>query len=267
MLDHPELGQTLSRADGRYDLVLNGGGLLTLTFERDDLLPVHRQVDAPWQDYVAVPDAVMVALDPAVTTVDFATSTTMQVHRATVASDADGSRQATVLVPSGTTATLVAPNGTETAVGELHLRATEYTVGPSGPAAMPAPLPPNSGYTYAVELSADEAIASGAARVALSQPVVFYVEGFLGFPAGMAVPVGFYDRQRGAWVPADNGRVVKVVAVTGGQADLDVTGDDVADEGATLAALGVTTAERGTLAQLYAAGQTLWRVAIPHFTA
>jgi hypothetical protein len=30
VLGHPELGQTLSRADGRYDLAVNGGGLVTL---------------------------------------------------------------------------------------------------------------------------------------------------------------------------------------------------------------------------------------------
>ena len=32
VLNHPEFGQTLSRADGAYDLVVNGGGLLTLKY-------------------------------------------------------------------------------------------------------------------------------------------------------------------------------------------------------------------------------------------
>ena len=42
-------------------------------------------------------------------------------------------------------------------------RATEYTVGANATAAMPAMLPPISAYTYAAELSVDEAIAAGAA--------------------------------------------------------------------------------------------------------
>ena len=45
---------------------------------------------------------------------------------------------------------------------------TEYTVGPNGDERMPATLPPDSGYTYAMELSADEAL--GAEQQLLSPP-------------------------------------------------------------------------------------------------
>ena len=54
----------------------------------------------------------------------------------------------------------------------LNVRATEYTVGGTGPKAMPALLPPLSAYTYAVEFSVDEAQAAGATTVQFSQPVV-----------------------------------------------------------------------------------------------
>ena len=81
---------------------------------------------------------------------------------------------------------------------------------------MPGVLPPTSGYTYAVELSADEAIAAGASSVVFSQPLANYVENFLGFPVGGAVPAGFYDRARATWVPSANGRVIKIVAIAGG---------------------------------------------------
>ena len=57
---------------------------------------------------------------------------------------------------------------------------------------MPGELPPSSGYTYAVELSADEALAAGAQEVRFSSPVPFYVENFVGFPVGSLVPAGFY---------------------------------------------------------------------------
>jgi hypothetical protein len=39
VLDHPELGQTLTRAGGHFDLAVNGGGRLTLDFEREGLIP------------------------------------------------------------------------------------------------------------------------------------------------------------------------------------------------------------------------------------
>ena len=127
-------------------------------------------------------------------------------------------------------------------------------------------LPPNSGYTYAVELSADEAQAAGASSVEFSQPVSFYVQNFLNFPVGGAVPAGYYDRTQGVWVPSDNGRVIGIVSETGGLADVDSDGDGQADDAATLAALGVTSAERAQLATLYDPGQSLWRVPMTHFT-
>ncbi|HLB36951.1 MAG TPA: RHS repeat-associated core domain-containing protein [Gemmatimonadales bacterium] len=264
VLNHPELGGTLSRVDGRFDLAVNGGGVLTLDYQKSGWLPAQRQVDAPWQDYVIVDDVVLVQLDPVVTQIDFSDS--VQVARGSVVSDTDGVRQATLLFFQGTQAQMVFPNDSVASLASLSVRATEYTVGPNGPQAMPAILPPTSGYTYAVELSADEALAAGAVRVDFSQPVVTYVENFLGFPVGMAAPVGSYDRGRGVWVPEDNGRVIEVLEVTGGIATLDTDGDQLADDSTQLAALGITTAERQTLAGLYGAGQQLWRVPVSHFS-
>jgi len=147
------------------------------------------------------------------------------------------------------------------------VRATEYTVGPGGPAAMPAALPSTSAYTYAVELSADEAAAAGAMAVQFTQPVVLYVENFLQFPVGESVPVGSYDRVQGLWVPSQNGRIIKIISSTAGLADLDTNGDGVADAAAILATLGISNAERQRLASLYQTGQSLWRISLTHFSA
>jgi hypothetical protein len=38
ILNHPEYGQTLSRADGMFDIVVNGGGHLTVKYERQPLI-------------------------------------------------------------------------------------------------------------------------------------------------------------------------------------------------------------------------------------
>ncbi len=266
VLDHPELGQTLSRSDGQFDLAVNGGGTLTVRYARDGFLPVQRTTQTPWQDYVMLPDVVMLPLDPAVTTLNLGASA-LQIARGSQVSDADGARQPTVLVPAGTAATLVMADGSETPLPTMDLRVTEYTVGARGPAAMPAVLPPSIGYTYAAEFSVDQAIAAGAVGVKFSQPLPVYIDNFLGFPTGTLVPAGFYDRQRAQWVADDSGRVIKVLSVTGGIAALDITGDDVADEGAALTDLGISAAELQQLGSTYAAGKSLWRVALKHFSA
>ncbi|MGH8849532.1 MAG: Ig-like domain-containing protein, partial [Casimicrobiaceae bacterium] len=260
VLDHPELGQTVTRSNGRFDMVVNGGGLLTIDYAITGFLPLQKQVRVPWQDYVAVPTVALIPVDAQVTSIT-ANAGAAQLHQASVISDNDGTRRAIVFFPAGTTAIMTLPNGSTQPLSTMHIRATEYTVGANGPAAMPANLPPLSGYTYCIELSADEAIAAGAVGVVFSQPVVTYVENFLQFPVGLNVPVGVYDRAKGFWVPSLNGRVVKILGSTAGLANVDTDGDNVADSG-----LGITTEERASLASLYSAGQTLWRVPVAHFS-
>src|SRR5688500_2470994 len=136
-------------------------------------------------------------------------------------------------------------------LNSLHVPATEYTVGPNVPAAMPGALPPSSAYTYAVELSVDEAVAAGATTVQFSQPIPLYVENFLGFPVGGAVPAGYYDRVKGQWVASDNGKIIRVIGIVEGLAELDTDGDGAPDDAATQAALGISDGERQQLAALY----------------
>ncbi|MBI4584689.1 MAG: PKD domain-containing protein [Planctomycetes bacterium] len=266
VLGHPELGSTATRPDGMFDLVVNGGGALIVEYEREGHLPAQRRIEVPWQDYVMAPDVALCPLDAQVTVVDLTAAADIQVAQGTPVTDADGTRQATILFPQGTTAEMVLPDGSTQPLTSLDLRATEFTVGPGGPQAMPGDLPPTSAYTYAVELAVDEAMAAGAVDVRFSTPLPFYVENFLGFPVGTTVPLGSYDRTRGVWIPAESGKVIGVLSVTGGLADLDIDGDGLADDSVALTALSITGAERERLAALYSPGQSLWRVRIAHFT-
>jgi hypothetical protein len=262
LMDHPAFGQTLTRTDGRFDLMVNGGGLATVRFEKDGLLPAQRQVDVPWSDFVTVPDVVMLGPSP-ITTMVQPGAAEAQEALGDVVNDGDGTRRALVIVQPGTTAEMEMPDGSMQPLAAFHVRITEFTVGDVGPSAMPGDLPPTSGYTYAAEFGVDEAVAAGAVLVRFSEPVIHYVENFLHFPVGTAVPTGSYDRTSGQWIPSANGRVVKIVGVTADLADLDLDGDDLADDPA---ALGIVAGERERLAARYAVGTELWRTPLPHFT-
>ncbi|NQT83340.1 fibronectin type III domain-containing protein, partial [bacterium] len=202
-LNHPEYGQTLTRDDGMFDMAVNGGGYLTVDYQKEGYLPAQRQVNVPWQDYVWLPNVVLITVDTQVTVVDF--SEPIQVAQGSPVTDDDGARQATVLFPQDTQAQMVMPDGSTQPISTLSVRATEYTVGDNGPEAMPAELPPTSGYTYCVEFTADEALAASATDVQFDKPLYFYVENFLGFPVGGAVPSGYYDREQGQWIASENG--------------------------------------------------------------
>ena len=114
----------------------------------------------------------LTALDPNVTVIPMASSEALAARGSAITDD-DGTRQATLIVPEGgVVANIELADGTRlSAVSQLSIRATEYTVGPNGRAAMPGDLPNTSGYTYAVELSADEAIAAQATRVTFNRPL------------------------------------------------------------------------------------------------
>lgn len=258
--DDAMLGQTVTRDDGRYDLAVNGGTPVTVHFARPGYLPADRTVDPSVQDYEHLDDVALTSYDPNVTAVS-AGAATPQIVQGGVTDDASGKRRATLIFLPGTHATIHLPGGTQTP-DVFHVRATEYTAGANGPATMPGDLPPDSGYTYAADYSLDEAVTAGADAVTFDKPVVNYVDNFLGFPVGSAVPLGSYDKRTATWTPEGNGRVVKVV----GPGELDVDGDGTADSGAALDALGITAAELQALSGLYQTGTELWRVQVSHFS-
>ncbi|MDZ7644677.1 MAG: PKD domain-containing protein [Woeseiaceae bacterium] len=267
VLGHPEFGRTQSRDDGMFDIAVNGGGRITINYALDGYLTVQRGVETPWNDWGYAPDVVMLELDPNANSIDLASDAPYQVARGSAETDADGTRQATVLFPQGVSAEMVLPDGSTRPLTNLTVRATEYTVGDLGHERMPARLPPPTLYTYAVELSVDEALAAGASEVTFSEPVSFYLENFIGFPAGEIVPAGYYDRRLGRWIAAPDGLVVDIVGESGGMAELDIDNDGAADAPADLQTrFGISDAERVQIASLYERGDSLWRVPLQHFT-
>ena len=147
VLGHPELGRTDTRGDGRYDVAVDGGGPVTLSFERRGYITAQRQAEAPWQDFAPVDDVVLVPYDDQVSEVGL-DSDAPQVARGSAVTDADGTRQATLLFRQGTQAEMVLPDGSTQELDQLHVRATEYTIGAERhrrrcrPPCRPAPATP-----------------------------------------------------------------------------------------------------------------------------
>jgi hypothetical protein len=230
-----DYGYTESRADGRYNLVVNGGGKLDLTFDHPEYFTVHRAATPAWHEFVFTEDLVMTPHGPTVL-VELGDGsgpltvlgTPSDVGRPVETQDADGPRVPLVVFPADVAATIACAGSPCEELGAFELAMTEYTVGPQGPASMPAELPPFVEYTYCVELAAlpyDELGQRSDTPVPLefSKPLTFYVDNFLEMPIGTIVPVGYYDREHAAWIPSRNGLVVDFMAVD------DVTGRALVD--------------------------------------
>jgi hypothetical protein len=227
LLNHPEFGYTFTRTDGMFDLAVNAG-LYTVDLQAIGYCPAQRQVQSPIQDFRTLSDVVMVAIDPIANPIVFGSNAPPQIAHSSIRTDEAGTRSVSILFPAGTCANLVMLDGSTQACGGLTIRATEFTVGTNGSAAMPAPLPAASAYTYCAEFSGDEAVNAGARSILFNQTVWGYLDNFLVIPVGFLVPVGSYDRQKAAWVPESNGLVIKILGVTGGLAQVDLDGSGFA---------------------------------------
>ena len=257
---HPEYGTAATDTQGRFTLPIEGGTTFTVVYQKDGFITSHRKVYVPWNDIAITETIQMIAEDPVSTTITFdGNPDTVVIHQGTQVSDEFGSRSTTMVFTGDNHAYLVDENGNDIhELTTITTRATEYTT----PESMPAVLPPTSAYTYCAELSVD-----GVQRVRFEKSVIMWVDNFLGFDVGMIVPVGYYDRDRGVWVPSDNGVVVKLLDTdSDGIVDaLDADGDDQPDN---LNENGEFTDEVKGLenSQKFQPGSTYWRVAVDHFS-
>lgn len=257
---HPEYGTVLTDAQGRFTLPIEGGTTLTVVYQKDGFITAHRKVYVPWNDIAIAETIRMIAEDSVATTITFdGNPDTVVTHQSTEVSDEFGSRSATMVFTGDNHAYLVDENGNDIhELTTITTRATEFTT----PESMPAILPPTSAYTYCAELSVD-----GAQRVRFEKPVTIWVDNFLGFDVGEVVPVGYYDRDRGVWVPSDNGVVVKLLDTdSDGIVDaLDANGNNQPDD---LNSNGSFSDEVKGLddSAKYPPDSTFWRVAVTHFT-
>ncbi|MBX3214920.1 MAG: hypothetical protein KF850_23000 [Labilithrix sp.] len=265
IVNHPEYGSTLTRSDGHFDLAVNGGGTFTVNIEASGALTMQRTVKTSPHGFAFVEDSVLTPAYTNPTEKFLPGSPTPQVVHGEVTpagEDADDARQAIIYFPENTTISNFSPPPST----PLSVQLTEYTRGPNGRQRMPGILPPTSGYTYAFEASIPAATSAGVEDVHFNKDVSVYIDNFTHYPVGEHVPLGYYDREKGAWMAEKSGRVLKVLSVGGGTATVDITGDGIADTGVDLDALGITATELQTLASLYGAGAEIWRITLPHFS-
>lgn len=126
-----DYGYTTTQNDGRFSLAVNGGETFVVNYVRNGYLPVQRQVTVPRREYAWADPVALVPLDSKVTTIA-PDAAAMQVITGNTVNDSDGQRTATLLVPAGTSAEMVMADGSTQPLGQLAIRATEYTVGDTG---------------------------------------------------------------------------------------------------------------------------------------
>jgi RHS repeat-associated protein len=264
ILAHPEYGTVKTDSHGRFSIPVEGGSANTVVYRKTGFITVQRKVNVEWNDIAIAEPIQMITEDPASTTITFnGDPTTVTTHRSTeVVTEINGelkSRSCTMVFAGDNRVYEVDAQGMVTQeLSEITARATEFPTVES----MPAVLPPTSAFTYCAELSVD-----GVERVQFAQPVVLWVENFLGFSVGEVVPVGSYDRDRGVWVPEDNGVVVQLLdtdadgLVDAIDADGNSTPDDLDGDGS------YSDEVRGLNdGDSYPPGSTFWRAEVKHFS-
>ncbi len=246
--NQPEYGTAQTDTAGRFSIPVDGGGTITMTYQKAGFITVHRQVQIGWNTIANAETIVMIPEDTAASTLSFdGNPQTILTHSSTPTTDSFGTRSLTMVFTGDTQAWVKDDQGNEQPLTNITVRATEYPT----PESMPAKLPPTSAFTYCAELSVD-----GAKSVRFDKPVVVYMNNFLGFNVGEIVPVGYYDRDRAIWIPSNNGVVVKLLD-TNGNGMVDAYTDGVNQYPAP----GLTDPTQ------YPPNATFWRVEISHFSS
>ncbi len=133
---------------------MDGGGAVTVVFEKSGLITSHRQVNTPWNDTINTEPVTMLAEDTKGTTITFdGNPSTVMVHISSTVTDESGSRALSMVFAGDNRATVTDANGNQTVMTTITTRATEIET----PESMPAKLPPTSTFTYCSELSVDGA--------------------------------------------------------------------------------------------------------------
>ena len=248
--EHPEYGTKQTDSTGGFSIPVEGGGVITVVYEKDGFITSHRQVNVSWNNIANVENVILLPEDAVATTVSFnGNPATVATHKSSTITDEFGSRSLTMVFTGDNRAYTRDSNGNEVELASITTRATEFAT----PESMPAKLPPNSAYTYCAELSVD-----GADKVRFEKPITVYVDNFLGFNVGEMVPVGYYDRDRGIWVPSNNGAVVRLLD-TSGDGIVDAF-DNTGDGNPHGAIVGLNDSA------IYRPNSTYWRVELDHFT-
>lgn len=262
---HAEYGHTTTDAAGAFALPVEGGGQLTVGFEKEGYLTAYRGVMAPWEGYAVADEVVLIAPDAAATEVVVdGNPATVTTHTGAITEDAAGERACSIVFHGDNAATAVDAGGNVVgALDNFEVAATEYPT----EAAMPAKLPPATAFTYCVDISAKDGDGHPIPHVIFEEPVVCWVDNFLGFTVGYVVPVGSYDPEACQWTPEENGRVVRLLdADSDGIVDgIDADGDGQPDD---LNASGSYVDEAAGLAgnPRYQPNATFWRFEVTHLS-
>ena len=217
VLGKPEFGETLTDGQGRFSLPVKGNNRYTVVMAKEGLLTVHRKAEV-LNNRIAVLDTVtMIEPDSVSTMIDFSASPeTILSHGGQYLTDERGERRCFITIPySGV---FDEPK---------NITTTEYPV----QAALPSPLPPNTAFAFAAEIGIEPDTVEDTA-LSFDEPAIAWIDNFLGFAVGQTVPVGWYDRNEGQWIPIENGLVVRLLDTDGdGDVDgLDIDGDGQVDD-------------------------------------
>lgn len=264
IVGHKEYGYTLSRSDGAYDLVVNGGSRMLLSFELDGHLSAQRAATPGWQRRHYLGDVGLTGSSGVVSNVP-TDSDSSQVLEGPSVSDTYGEREPLVIFQPGTVAKAVLDDGTKETLPSLTVTVTEYPL--DGAQQYLPGSPQVTGLAYGLDFSVAEAGKLGASHVEFSEPVSIYVENFLELPVGTTLPLGYYDPHKGQWEQGQNGQVIEILEVADGKAIIDINGDGVVEDSASLEMIGITESDLERLAARYKAGTQLMQGKVSHFSA
>jgi hypothetical protein len=118
MHGHAEYGTVYTDDQGVFSIPVEGGGTLTVDYQKQGFIPAQRKVYVPWNDNAVVETVVLIAEDPLATTLTFDNNPeTVVIHKSSDVTDESGTRAFTMVFKGDNRAYLVDEKGDD--VGQL----------------------------------------------------------------------------------------------------------------------------------------------------
>jgi len=282
---HDCLGRTWTRPDGTWTLIVPVDVASTVRFSHPHYFDLDRTWTVDSERVVEVDDVALTKrpepgeLRPLEWASSAWQSTTFPTSRHRTPAGTFVERSPMMILPPSTTATWSeGPGGATTSLdsGLAEFFVTEFTQGPDGPNAMPAPLPAQTAYTWAAEIGLDGMDGDVELTTASGELPMLYLQDFVGMKAGDVIPFGFYSRTTGTWFADASGFVLEVDGYTAtGCARLSpltldaiMDPDRVAEPAFGLPIPDDELCELGQMLKSSGAAipSLVWRVPIQHFT-
>jgi len=123
--NHKKYGFTYTRADGEFDIAVNGNNYYDVSYKKTGFITVQRKAKPKSNNFKVLNKIIMIPFSQKVTKIDLAKVSDLTIAKGDVVEDEDGKREAVLMFQPQTKVKAVLSDGSEVELNNISVRALE----------------------------------------------------------------------------------------------------------------------------------------------